>query len=197
MQDPLVQNAQQLAERVSSPFWLFLDVHAKHETSQDFRDFDFAFGSQLGITTSLLNNIIDLPFRLLRVGEYNNPRQLDLSIGYDYVTQVRKTALKEANGSSNTMNRLNMKAEWETGIFTEKDRFVFLFDAYHALNATPALQSIDKDWNTFFMVKVEHLMGYNPQTKTVSKIAIKYLKGSLPPNFTRSYVLGAGFSLEF
>ncbi|MEJ7830087.1 MAG: hypothetical protein WKF91_17895 [Segetibacter sp.] len=197
MQDPLVINAQQLAERVSAPFWLFLDIHAKHETTQDFRDFDFAFGSQLGFSTSLLNNILDLPFRLLRVGDNNNPRQLDLSIGYDYVTQIRKTALKEANEASNSMNRLNMKAEWETGIFTDKDRFVFLFDAYHALNATATLRSINKDWNTFFMAKIEHLMNYNAKTKTVSKIAIKYVKGSLPPNFTRSYVLGAGFSLEF
>jgi hypothetical protein len=195
--DPVVINSRRLARQFSSPFWLFLNFHGKHETTQDFKNYNFAIGSEISFTTSFLNAILDLPFSLLRTSPNNNPRQLDLSIGYDYVTGINKTQLASLKDSSDFMNRLNLKAEWETGVFTENDRLIILFDAYNDLDATKELKDANKDWNTFFMIKLEHILGLNAKTKTLTKIAIKYTNGELPPNFIKGYVLGAGFSVEF
>lgn len=196
--DPnLEQEAAQLAKQVSSPFWLFLNIHGKHETSQDFKNYDFAFGSSLSITSSFLNAILDAPFNLLRIEPNNSPRQLDLSIGYDYVVGINKTNYAALNDSINNTNRLNLKAEWETGVFSQRDRIIFLLDSYYDMNATQKMKDNKKDWNYFYMIKLDHILHYDKNTKTLTKASIKYTRGALPPNFTQGYVIGGGFSIEF
>lgn len=196
--DPNLENqVSQLAKQVSSPFWLFLNLHGKHETTQDFDNYDFALGSSLSVSSSYLNAILDAPFGLLRTESNNNPRQLDLSIGYDYVIGINKTAYADINDSINATNRLNLKAEWETGIFTQKDRIIFLFDSYYDLNSTHKMKDNKQDWNYFYMIKLDHLLNYNEKTKTLTKISIKYTQGALPPNFIEGNVIGGGFSIEF
>lgn len=195
--DPLIVLARERAQQVASPFWLFFNLHAKHETTQDFKNYDFALGSQISISSFFLSRILDLPFGFLRYGKNNNPRYLDLSVGYDYVFNMDKTQIASLLDNQKYMNRLNLKAEWETGIFTKRDRLILLFDSYHDLKPTQALKNANKDWNNFFMAKVEHLLSESYRTNTRTKVSIKYTNGELPPNFNKGYVLGGGFSIEF
>jgi hypothetical protein len=193
----LEREAAQLASQVNSPLWIFLNVHSKHETTQDFKNYDFAFGGQLSLSTAILHGILDFPFGLLRVDPNNNPRQLDLSFGYDYVIGINNTALAPLRDNKDDMNRLNFKAEWETGIFTSRERIMFLLDAYHDLDATQKIIDISKDWTYFYMIKLDHLLFSNEESKTLTKVSIKYTQGALPPNFDQGFVLGGGFSVEF
>jgi hypothetical protein len=196
-EDPLINLSRNLAEEVSSPFWLFWNLHAKHETTQDFKNYDFAFGTQVSFSTSYLSAILDFPFGLLRTSRNNNPRQLDLSVGYDYVVGINNTLLEDVKDNSDYMNRLNFKAEWETGILTRNDRIIFLFDSYLDINPSEAQKQANKDWNTFYMIKLEHSLGRIGMSRTRAKIAIKYTQGKLPPNFETGYILGGGFSIDF
>jgi len=191
----LISQSRSLANHVASPFWLFFNIHGKHETTQDFKNYDFALGSQLSIATSILNKFLDFPFNLLRSAPNNNPRALDLSIGYDYVIGLKNTDLSSLSKNNSNMNRLNLKAEWETGIFTKDNRLVFLLDSYHDLDAATKLKEANKNWNYFYMIKLDHLLAKSDRTTT--KVSVKYTHGGLPPNFDRGFVLGGGFSLEF
>ncbi|WP_029274875.1 hypothetical protein [Pedobacter borealis] len=195
--DPLVQQIRDQAAQVASPLWLSFNLHAKHETTQDFRNYDFAFGPQLAVSTSYLSSILDFPFGLLRAAKNNNPRQLDLSVGYDYVTGANKTSLAPLLEDSKFMNRLNLKAEWETGILSGNERIAFLFDSYYDLDRNLLLKNAGKDWNYFYMIRIEKLLKINLGPGTKTKIAIKYTAGELPPNFDKGFVLGGGFSIDF
>ena len=195
--DPLVEEARNLAAQVASPLWLSFNLHAKHETTQDFRNYDFAFGPQLSVSTSYLSAILDFPFGLLRAAKNNNPRQLDLSVGYDYVTGANKTSLAPLLADSKFMNRLNLKAEWETGILSGNERIAFLFDSYYDLDRNLLLKNAGKDWNYFYMIRIEKLLKINLGPGTKTKVAVKYTAGELPPNFDKGFVLGGGFSIDF
>lgn len=195
--DPLITEATEFAQSVSSPLWFFAGVHFQHETTQSFKDYNFAVGAQLNLTTSYLNFLLDLPFSLLRSNGNNNPRQLDITIGYDYVMGLENTKMFELKDSTNFMNRLHFKAEWETGIFSGKERVAFLFNSYYDINPTDLQVTENKAWNLFYMIKLERLLSVNPITNTATKVAIKYTQGAIPPNFNDGYVLGGGFTLEF
>lgn len=187
--DPsLARSSQTRAEKLYGPITFYADAHVKHETTQDFDNYDFAFGSSAAVTTSYLEPVLDAPFRLLRFGpegKDNGPRQIDLSAGYDYVTAHHTTGNSREN-----INRLSARAEWETGIF-RSDRISFVFTANHNLDG-----SANRDgFHPFFLVKYEHLLVNAPHAKT--SFAIKYTTGELPPNFEAGHVIGAGFAVEF
>jgi hypothetical protein len=192
--DSLISLARQRAAIVNSPFWMYFDIHGRHETTQDFRNYDIALGGSLAFSTSYLTALLDFPFGLLRTSENNNPRQLDFSVGYDYVTGLQNTTNAELRQGNNTANRLNFKAEWETGIF-KNERVSFLFDSYYELGAPQEIIDSGKDFNYFFQAKFEHLLF--KKDDTVTTIAIKYTQGELPPNFDQGYVIGGGFSVDF
>lgn len=195
--EELINESRKLAEKVSSPFYLFLNVHAKHETTQQFNSHDFAFGIQLSFTTSFLNSLLDFPFSLVRYGKNNNARHLDVSMGYDYVTDMQNTGLATLLEGESAINRLNFKCEWETGILSGRDRLILLLDSYHFLDPSQNLKQAGKHWNTFFMAKIEHILNQDLRTNSRTKVSIKYTNGELPPNFVVGHVLGAGFSVEF
>ena len=192
--DSIIELARQRAAIVNSPFWMYVDVHGRHETTQDFKNYDIALGGSLAFSTSYLTALLDFPFGLLRTSANNNPRQLDVSVGYDYVTGLQNTANAGLRGGVNTANRLNFKAEWETGIF-KNERVSFLFDSYYELGAPQGIIDSGKDFNYFFQAKVEHLLFKKDDTSTT--IAIKYTQGELPPNFEEGFVIGGGFSVDF
>lgn len=196
LNDPnLSQKASEMAKQASSPFWLFLDIHAKHETTQDFKNYDFAFGTNLSFSTSILSSILDYPFKLLRTSNYNNPRYLDVSIGYDFVTGLNKTQYVKDKDDVNHMNRLNLMAEWETGIFTENERIGFLLNMYYNLDNPTHITQNYNGWNYFYMIRFDHIISNN--SKTTTKLSIKYTEGALPPNYNKGYIIGGGFSFEF
>lgn len=189
--DPnLVDRAQSSAEKLYAPIAFYADVHVKHETTQDFDDYDFALGSSVAVTTSYLEPILDAPFRLLRFGpegKNNGPRQVDLSVGYDYVT-ARHTS--QPGSSEEDVNRLSARAEWETGIF-RSDRISFVVTAHYNLDGP----SNSDGFHPFVLVKYEHLLVDAPHAKT--SFAIKYTAGELPPNFVTGHIIGAGLAIEF
>lgn len=188
--DPgLIKAVQKRAEKLYAPITFYADAHVKHETTQDFRDYDFAFGSSVAVTTSYLEPILDAPFKLLRFGpegKDNGPRQVDLSAGYDYVT-ARHTSQPAA--SNDDINRLSARAEWETGIF-RSDRISFIVTAHYNLDGPS-----NHGFHPFVLVKYEHLLVNAPHAKT--SFAIKYTAGELPPNFVTGHVIGAGLAIEF
>lgn len=198
-QTDLEKRSSILAKRLESPLWIFTNLHAKHEAVQDFKSYDFAFGIELGMTSSLLSKIFDIPFGLFRNGKNNNPRQLDISIGYDYVTGLNKTKIASLKDSSDYMHRLNIKSEWETGFLNDDNRLLFSLNTYYDLNATQKMKNDNKDWNIFYMIKLDHLLWSNTNQKSLVdiKFTIKYTHGELPPNFEKGYVLGGGFSVDF
>ena len=186
----LVGHGEVRSEKLYSPMTIYANAHVKHETTQDFGDYDFAFGSSVAVTTSYLEPVLDAPFRLLRFGpegKDNGPRQLDVSAGYDYVT-ARHTSKPSA--SNEDTNRLSTRAEWETGIF-RSDRVSFVFTAQYNLDGP----SDTDGFHTFFLAKYEHLLVDAPHAKM--DFAIKYTAGELPPNFDTGHVIGAGFSIDF
>jgi hypothetical protein len=189
--DPrIAEDARKRAERLYSPITFYADAHVKHETTQDFRDYDFALGASMAVTTSYLEPILDAPFKLLRFGpegKNNGPRQVDLSVGYDYVT-ARHT--KQPASSDDDVNRLSAQAEFETGIF-RSDRISFVVTANYNLNDA----SNSDGFHPFFLAKYEHLLVDAPHAKT--SFAVKYTAGELPPNFVTGHVIGAGFAIEF
>src|SRR5258706_10489107 len=181
----------------NSPLWLFLDVYVKNETTQDFKDYDLAFGSSLSLTTSYLNKPLDSVFQQLRWGDAaknNNPRQLDLTFGYDRVIKLDQTANQALWAGQDEVNRLLAKVEWETGIF-QAQRLVLSYNMHYALDAPSAIRAAGKDFNQFFMVRVDLLRWETP--KGNYSVSVKYTNGELPPNFTKGQVLGGGFSIEF
>ena len=189
--DPdLVKRAQTRAEKLYAPITFYADAHVKHETTQDFGDYDFAFGSSVAVTTSYLEPILDAPFKLLRFGpegKDNGPRQIDLSAGYDYVTARHAS---QSGASEDDINRLSARAEWETGIF-RSDRISFVVTAHYNLDGP----SNNDGFHPFFLVKYEHLLVDAPHAKT--SFAVKYTAGELPPNFVTGHIIGAGLAIEF
>lgn len=193
-EEELIDQSRQLAQQVASPLWIFGGVNIKHETTQDFKEYDFALGANIAITTSFLNAILDFPFGLIRTSANNNPRQLDLSFGYDYVIGLENTALSELRGDENNANRLNFKAEWETGILTKADRILLYIDSYYELNAPKLIEDNDKDFNYFFVAQIDHILSVSKKNGTRTIVSLKYTNGALPPNFEQGYVIGGGFS---
>lgn len=193
-QEVVLQRTRRQAEIVHSPLWLNVDLHLKHETTQDFKDYDLAFGTAMYISTSYLHAPLDYLFGLLRTRENNNPRQLEIAVGYDYVVNLDQTANAIIRENDKNAHRLNLKAEWETGIF-KASRIIFVYNSYYEFDAPKKVKEADKDFNSFFMVKLEHLL-YEIKDATV-KFAIKYTDGELPPNFEKGAVIGGGFSFEF
>lgn len=192
--DEIIELTMKQAAMLQSPFWLMFNVHGKHETTQDFKNYDVAVGGSMTLTTSYLNGILDIPFSLLRTKKHNNPRHLDLNLSLDYVTNLDKTESASIR-SENNANRLNFNIEWETGIF-ERERITFLYSSFHELNSPVAVEDAGIANNYFYMIKLEHPIGKSEDgvRKTVS---IKYTQGALPPNFNKGYVLGGGFNMEF
>lgn len=190
----LISLSSQRASQINSPLWMYADIHLKHETTQDFKDYDIAFGGYLAFSSSLLTGLLDMPFSIFRVSKNNKPRQLDLSIGIDYVTGLENTANATLRDDDNDANRINFKGEWETGIF-KNERISFLFDSYYELDAPEMIKVADLDFNYFFQIKLEHILLV--KNNSTSKLAIKYTQGELPPNFETGYVIGGGFSIEF
>jgi len=192
--EEIIQRTREQARMVSSPFWLMFNLHGKHEATQNFRNHDIAIGGTLSFTTSFLNAILDYPFGLLRVAKNNNPRQIDFSFVYDYVTSLNSTASKDLREDNNS-GRVSFNMEWETGIF-KNERISFLYNSFYELNAPFKIKQNGLDKNYYYQIKLEHPLS-NEKDKTRKTISIKYSQGELPPDFTKGYVLGGGFSVKF
>lgn len=190
----IVERTRRQAAAVHSPFWINADIHVKHESTQDFEDYDLAGGAAVSLSSSYLNGVLDYVFGLLRSKGNNNPRQMDIILAYDYVANLDNTANKILRDDQDNASRLNVKAEWETGIF-KGDRISFLYNAFYEMNAPQKVKDADKDQNSFFMVKLEHILFEEINAKT--QFAVKYTSGELPPNFEKGRVIGAGISVEF
>jgi hypothetical protein len=192
--EDIIEITRAQASMVSSPFWLMFNLHGKHEASQNFKSHDIAVGGTLSFTTSLFNGILDYPFGLLRVAKNNNPRQIDFSFVYDYVSGLNNTASKDLRESNNA-KRVSVNVEWETGIF-KNERISFLYNSFYELNAPLKIKQTGLDNNYYYQIKLKHRLSKSSD-KTRKTVSIKYSQGELPPDFSKGYVLGAGFTLEF
>jgi len=179
-----------------SPLSVYAKASLKHETTQDGDVYDFAAGAALGVSTGYLNTLLDAPFALLRIPsrdhpESNNgPRQIDISIGYDFVTGRHVDASATGSKSESDTNRIVYKAEWETGIF-RGDRIIFSFNGHQQI----AGSSGNNQFHPFFLARYEHLLFDQANAKT--SFAINYTAGELPPTFNAGHVIGAGFAIEW
>jgi hypothetical protein len=182
--------------RFISPLSVYGQAHFKHETTQNGDVYDFAFGAALAVTTGYLNRILDTPFSLLRIPskshpESNNgPRQLDVSVGYDFVTGRHVDSSSGISQNEGDVNRMVYRAEWETGVL-RGDRLIFSFNGHHQI-AGPS--SID-GFHPFFLARYEHILFQLPNAQT--SFAINYTAGELPPAFKTGQIIGAGFSIEW
>jgi hypothetical protein len=190
----VLERTRRQAAIVHAPLWLDADIHVKQEATQDFKDYDIAAGAALSLSTSYLNAGLDYIFGALRSQANNNPRQLDILVGYDYVANLDNTANSILRNDRDDANRINVKAEWETGIL-KGDRLSFLYNSYYELHAPQKIKEAGKDQTAFFMIKLEHLLYQEKNAKT--QFAIKYTSGELPPNYEKGRVIGAGISVEF
>ncbi len=194
-EDPAEDPFDDLAAMWESPLWIFPSLVVKHEATQDFRDYDLAIGAEVAVTTSYLHKPLDSLFNLLRVGEHNNPRHLDLVFGYNYVTELENTALAPLRGGDMDAHRLVFRAEWETGIFTDRQRLMLLYEVNYELDAPTGIKEADKDLNHFFEARIEHLLIDSPDAEV--GMSIKYTHGELAPNYEGSSLVGAGFTVHF
>lgn len=194
--EEIIAITRQQAKAVSSPLWVGADLHLKHETTQDFKDYDIAIGAALALSTSYLHFILDYPFGLLRTKENNNPRQLLLLVGYDYVSKLDQTATSILRNGDNNSNRLNFKANWETGIFAG-DRIGFSWNSYYEINSPSSVKNAELDFTSFFEAKYYHLVYASKEKQTAAGFTLKYTAGKLPPNYQQSNVLGGGLSIDF
>jgi hypothetical protein len=179
-----------------SPLSVYAQASLKHETTQNGNVYDFAAGAALGLTTGYINRFLDAPFALLRIPskthpESNNgPRQVDVSIGYDFVTGRHIDASTAASKDESDAHRIVYKAEWETGVL-RGDRIILSFNG-HQQFAGPAGGN---QMHPFFQARYEHLLFEKENAK--ASFAINYTAGELPPNFNAGHVIGAGFSIEW
>ncbi|MBI4516961.1 MAG: hypothetical protein HY699_14215 [Deltaproteobacteria bacterium] len=192
--EKVLDEFRRMRQRYDSPLWIDGNLHFKHEATQDFDDYDLAGGAGISITTVYLSQLLDLPFGLLRSGKNNGSRQLDVSLSYDYVGKMDQTGRATVRGDDTEANRLNARAEWETGIL-RSERLSLVYDAYYEFDAPPSVRQGGKDYGAFFLAKLEHLLFEYKDAKT--QVALIYTNGELPPNFEGGSVLGAGFSLYF
>ena len=179
-----------------SPLSVYAKASLKHETTQSGDVYDFAAGSAIGLTTGYLNKYLDMPFSLLRIPSKNHPesnnsyRQLDVSIGYDFVTGRHVDASAKGSKDESDAHRIVYKAEWETGIL-RGDRIIFSFNGHQQFEGPAG----DNKMHPFFLARYEHIL-FEKANATTS-FAINYTAGELPPTFNAGHVIGAGFSIEW
>ena len=186
----------ELISHLDSEWWVFGFLTAKYETTQDFEDYDFAVGTELAVTSGPLAKVLDLPFRLLRAAERNNPRHLDLVVGLDYVTQLDQTANAALRAGDDDAFRAYAAVEWSTGIFTERQRLALRYEASYELDPPSAIEQADLDFNHFFEARLQHLLIGDYGTNA-TYATLKYSTGELAPNYENENLLGAGFTIEF
>lgn len=196
LDDPvkLKQWMEEHADQYVSPLSVYGNINSKYETTQTGDVYDFTFGGALGITTGYLNVILDAPFSLLRIPSKthpqssNGPRQIDLSVGYDFVTGRHVDSSDKMPNSEENVNRLVFKAEWETGIL-RGDRVVFSF------NGNEQLAGPMDGFHAFFLARYEHVLF--DQTNAKVGFAVNYTAGQLPPAFKADQVIGGGVSIDW
>jgi hypothetical protein len=182
------------ADDFISPLSLYAKASGKYETTQTGDVFDFAMGGALGLTTGYLNFILDAPFAALRIpskehpASSNGPRQIDVSVGYDFVTGRHVDNAAKTSDSEGDVNRLVVKAEWETGIL-RGDRIIFSF------NGNEQFAGPQEGFHPFFLARYEHLL-FNEANAKIA-FAVNYTAGELPPAFKADQVIGGGFSIDW
>jgi hypothetical protein len=205
LNDVTVGEISLIAQKVQSPLWVDFFINAGHETTQNFRNYDFVVGSGLSISTSYLHEPLDFLFQILRTRPNNNPRFLDLSLSYNLVKGMDRTASAVLRAGKEDANRLTLEAEWETGVL-DYQRISFRYMANYEFDAPAAVKVAGQDFNYFFEAKLilyefKKAEAAGSETaegpKLVPKISVKYTEGKLPPNYVQDSVLGGGLSLEF
>lgn len=183
--DVSVDDFRERGAASQSPLAVYFEGLGKVESTQDFESWNVAAGGALAVTTSWLHPILDLPFKWLH-DDHNQPRHLDVSVGYDYLLSREREKGPEAG-----QHRLALAAEYETGL-GRSDRLRFTFAAHHDLGGGG---SGSGEFHPFFEARYMHLLVDRPGAEVA--FSIKWTTGELPPNYAEGNVLGAGFSIEF
>lgn len=187
-------DGQDAAERNTRLAYIWLDFHANHETTQDFDDYNYAFGGSLIADLPFLARIVDLPFSILKTNKTQGVNKLELEAKFDYLSNVDNTKIVETPTPISSLNRVTGSAFFETEIMNGI-RFVFNGSLYHILNAPVEIKAVDKSSTYFYEARLDIPLGLN-EKKSKKWAALKYTEGALPPNYTKGYVLGGGFFLS-
>lgn len=173
-------------------------VLANWETTQNFENNDVNVGGGLGVETSLLHWLLDLPFSIMRVdqgrGSNNGPTFLNAELSYEYVSRVQRSGSERFAGALNDSHRLSLDTYWSTGLF-KRDRIQFFYTLKHELNPSDGIKDAGQKTNHFFQTRLTRRL-----TEIVDApldLAIIYTMGELSPVFNRGHTIGAGISAVF
>lgn len=169
-------------------WYIFPSFNVVTETNQAFDKFNTGVGASLAVTTSQFNRVLDLIPSLLRYGPnaaHNNPRHVDISVGYKYLDQKFVSTLFP---QQENISRGDLNVEWETGILSTQ-RLVVRYNGYYLFS-----QATEK-YVDFVVVRIDLLR--LPASLNGGAVSIKYTSGQLPPTYQKGTSLGAGLSLEF
>lgn len=171
--------------------YVWIDLHANHETSQDFKEYNYTAGASIVADAPIIGRIIDIPFQFLRTNNFQGFNKFVVSASFDYVWGLEKTRLLSDTTSISSINRATIGGFFETEVFNNI-RFVCNVESYFLLDSPESIKQISKDENYFLQLRLDIPID-KKKDKSNKYISIKYIEGTLPPNFIKGNVLGAGF----
>lgn len=190
-----IVDGQDVSAKETRPLYVWFDLHANHETSQDFKDYNYAAGASMVVDAPIIGRIIDIPFQLLRTNNFQGFNKLEVNAAFDYVWGLENTQLLSDTTSISSINRATIGGFFETEVFSNI-RFVCNVESYFLLDAPESIKRISKDENYFLQLRLDIPIDKN-KDKSNKYISIKYIEGTSPPNFNKGYVLGAGLFMTF
>lgn len=176
-----------------------LDAHVKHETDQNFDNYQIAFGAGFASDLNLItgNNLparlFDAPFAMTRSAERNASyasRPPRFYLGYDYV-DASQNDVRLTTTTEDSLNRLTFQVAWSTLAFDNIECKASL-QAYFEVDADAAVRAAGKEWTSF----VELSAAIPVDASKKKKIFVKYANGELPPTLREASNVAIGFSME-
>lgn len=189
-----IKRARDQGAALTSPLSIQAQLTGSWETTQDLDNHDLVAGAGIGLASSYLSALFDLPFSLLRTAPNNEPRMLDARFSYEFVGKIERGGSADFNGATKDVSRLSLDVEWETGVF-KSDRVSFFYSLKHELNPSDATKARGRRTNHFFQAKLEHLLVQRPNAEV--DLALIYTRGELAPVFETGHTIGGGLSVRF
>jgi len=114
-------------------------------------------------------------------------------IGFDRVFNANSSNRSTMTGDSAAeFNRLTYEAAWGLPVLNERSYLTATWDGYHDLDATK------HDFHSLVEIKLTYaITDPKADNKAPVNLLVKYINGSLPPNFGTESTIAGGVSISF
>jgi len=177
-----------------------LDLHGKHESSQDFGDYNLAagVGGAMTIPWWRLEGVplLMLPLAPLLWTDRSNlaiVQQPAFAMDFEYVFDQQGTA-RDSVGGDDEFWRILVEGGWTSEVFYPNTWLYLRGVLWYELDSSRAVEDADLDQNEFYEVGLKLPTGLE---RDRMHLVLKYMGGELPPNFATGHQFTAGVSLGF